>query len=242
MMYASSSVGQLNPGHRRLSQHFTSHLNNADMNYFRHWDRLIDLEKHAVSKDIAVKSWLIESSEREKTDGDSISSLVLDKSSLTTLINSEKSAANEDRVLLRFSKCSDTSQPINISNFECGNYVLLSTDTPFLAPKRVSTHKMHILKGCVVHISERCAEVSVSKRDVVHVKRLCEASNVGMKYRLDKDEFANGMGLLHQNLVNFLTLGKYRCASVVMFATLQTYQVPVRYTIILDRVLWSNTI
>jgi hypothetical protein len=101
---------------------------------------------------------------------------------------------------------------------------------------------MHILKGCVAHISERCAEVSVSKRDVVHVKRLCEASNVGMKYRLDKDEFANGMGLLHQNLVNFLTLGKYRCASVVMFATLQTYQVPVRYTIILDRVLWSNTI
>ena len=30
-----------------LSQHLTSHLNDTDLDYFRKWDRLIYLEKHA---------------------------------------------------------------------------------------------------------------------------------------------------------------------------------------------------
>jgi hypothetical protein len=211
-MYASSSIGQLNPGHRRLSQHFTSHLNEADLDYFRKWDRLIDLEKHAASNDSALKSWLIESSERERTDGNCISSLLLDKSSLMTPTDSKNGSANEDRATIRFTKCSEASQPTNISDIECGSYVLLSTDTPFLASKQVSTHKMHILKGFVTYIGEKGVEVSVSKRDIVHVRRLCETSDFEIKCRLDKDEFTNGMGLLYQNLVNFLTLGKYSYA------------------------------
>ena len=210
-MYASASIdsiGQLNTGHRQLSQHFTSHLNEADLDYFRKWNRLIDLERHAASKDTAVKSWLLDSADKESADGNCISSLLLDRSSLMTNDGTNKASANEERANLRFTKAASTL-PMNTIGFECGSYVLLSTDTPFLTPKREFSHKMHLLKGYVNQVTEHDIEISVSKRDVAHVRRLCEdSSNVALKFRLDKDEFSSGVGLLYQNLVNFLTLGK----------------------------------
>ena len=207
-MYASSSsdsVAQLHTGHRRLSLHFTSHLTNEDLDYFRKWDRLIDLEKHANSKDSAIKSWLIEAREKESSDGNCISSLLLDESNIMALASSK-----EERISLRFKRApNETKLSLLTSAIENGNYVLLSTDSPFLAKRRGYTHKMHILKGFITHIGDQRIEVSVSKRDLIHVKRLSEAcGNEELRFRLDKDEFSSGMGLLHQNLVNFLTLGE----------------------------------
>jgi hypothetical protein len=211
-MYASSDSAALNTGHRRLSEHFTSHLNDGDLIYFRKWDRLIDLERHASSKDTAIKSWLLRSGEKEAIDGNCISSLLLDKSSITTHIGSKTALEpREERTTLRFSRATNSVglTSINCLGFECGNYVLLSTDSPFLTPRRETTHKMHILKGFVVSIGEQEIEVSVAKRDINHIKRLCEAINTGLTFRLDKDEFSSSTGILYQNLVNFLTLGKW---------------------------------
>ena len=227
MMYASASIdsiGQLNTGHRQLSQHFTSHLNEADLDYFRKWDRLIDLERHVTSKDSAVKSWLLESAEKESADGNCISSLLFDRSSLMTNDAANKALASEERVNLRFTKAVSTP-PMNTLGFECGSYVLLSTDTPFLAPKRESTHKMHLLKGYVNQVAENGIEISVSKRDVTHIRRICaDSSNSTPLFRLDKDEFSSGTGLLYQNLVNFLTLGKqsFHCCLRACFFVLNT--------------------
>lgn len=208
MMYASSSNhAALLTGHRRLSQHFTSHLNDKDLDYFRKWDRLIDLERYAASSnDNTVKSWLEDSIEIESTDGTCISSLVLDMPSLMAL------DTNADRHILRFTRARNIISQIALDSlgFECGNYVLLSTDTSFFGPARGSHHKMHILKGFVTNIAGQGIDVSVSKRDLVHVKRLSEAStNRELTFRLDKDVFSSGMGLLYQNLLNFLTLGEY---------------------------------
>ena len=207
-MYASSSsasVAQLHTGHRRLSQHFTSHLTDMDLDYFRKWDRLIDLEKHANSKDSAIKSWLIEAREKESSDGNCISSLLLDKSSIT-----KSTSSSEQRVILRFKRApGEIKASLSTLAIESGNYVLLSTDSPFLATRRGSTQKMHILKGFITHIGDQSIDVSVSKRDTIHVIRLAEAcGNTELQFRLDKDEFSSGTGLLYQNLVNFLTLGE----------------------------------
>jgi hypothetical protein len=74
---------------------------------------------------------------------------------------------------------------------------------------------MHILKGFVEEVRDNEIDISVLKKDIVHVKRIVEIpSNGRAKFRLDKDQVSNGTGLLFQNLVNFLTLGK-RTAHVI---------------------------
>jgi len=210
MMYASSS-NDIQPGHHRLSRHFTSHLNEHDLDYFRKWDMLINLERQASLTENALKSWLVESREKE-SDGNCVSSLSLDNSSLMAQISSSNVLSNEDRATLHFFRTldTDTVRPIGTLSVERGSYVLLSTDTTLLASsKRGHLNKMHILKGYVVEMGEQSIDVSVSKRDIVHVKRLHDLyPNMQLQFRLDKDEFSGGFGLLYQNLVNFLTLGE----------------------------------
>ena len=91
MMYASadsagngqsSNVQRTSLSHRRLIDHFTSHLKREDLEYFWKWDHLIDLERHASPSDIA-KSWLYDSNEKETKDCRCISSMVLDKAHLS---------------------------------------------------------------------------------------------------------------------------------------------------------------
>ena len=220
MMYASSSsasANQLTTGHRRLAEHFTSHLNEADLTYFRHWDRLIDLERHASSKDKSTKSWLVKASEKEMADGDCISSLIADNLSLSADIST--ALPSEERANLRFMRSEDAEikTPLNALTFERGNFVVLSTDTFFSrnASRDSITPKMHILKGFVEEVRDNEIDISVLKKDIVHVKRIVEIpSNGRAKFRLDKDQVSNGTGLLFQNLVNFLTLGK-RTAHVI---------------------------
>eukprot|EP00804_Cyclotella_cryptica_P000970 CCRYP_012331-RB/>CCRYP_012331-RB protein AED:0.03 eAED:0.03 QI:95/1/1/1/1/1/10/663/1892 len=221
MMYASSSTDsnvQFDTDHRRLAQHFTSHLNGADLDYFRKWDRLIDLERHAHSNGNITKSWLRRSNEKERMDGNSISSLILDLSSLTQIEGQKSGPSSKDHVALRFGRACDAENkiPLHSLNVEVGNFVLLSTDSTLFSTKMHSQHrfhsaqqgkhKMHLSRGFVAQIREQDIDVSVSKNDIVHIKRCIDSSTERLKFRLDKDELSNGTGLLFQNLVNFLTL------------------------------------
>ena len=224
MMYAfSDSIlhGSNNSGHGRLVSHFTGHLDQADQEYFRKWDRLIDLERHASARDAVSKSWLFKSSEKEMRDGKCISSLVLDDVSLfaSGLSNqmfdiNDNCGNGEEDASIRFFRASDSKliTPLSTLNFDVGSTVIVSED----GTSSVSTmydkevrHRMYILRGIVSRIGDRDIHISVPKKDVVRLKRLVKngdgASSI-RKFRLDRDEHGGSFGLLYQNLVNFFTL------------------------------------
>ena len=224
MMYAfSDSVlhGSNNSGHGRLLSHFTGHLDQADLEYFRKWDRLIDLERHASARDAVSKSWLFKSSEKEMRDGKCISSLVLDDVSLfasglsVQMFDINDNCGNgEEDASIRFFRASDSKliTPLSALNFDVGSTVIVSENgTSFVSTiyDKEVRHRMYILTGIVTRIGDRDIHISVPKKDVVRLKRLVKngdgVSSI-RKFRLDRDEHGGSFGLLYQNLVNFFTL------------------------------------
>ena len=224
MMYAfSDSIlhGSNDSGHGRLLSHFTGHLDQADLEYFRKWDRLIDLEQHASARDAVSKSWLFKSSEKEMRDGKCISSLVLEDVSLFASglsdqmfeINDNCGNGEVDATIRFFRACdSKLITPLSTLNFDVGSTVIVSEDgTSFVSTMydKEMRHRMYILKGIVSRIGDRDIHISVPKKDVVRLKRLVKngdgVSSI-RKFRLDRDEHGGSFGLLYQNLVNFFTL------------------------------------
>ena len=125
MMYASSDKHKITTStsvtatpaknkHGKLLDHFTGHLQGAELEYFRNWDRLIDLEKHASAKDVISRAWLFGSAEKEMRDGKCISSLVLDEaysiSVDTKETTSSTNSGNEQDVSIRFVRSNDFTQ------------------------------------------------------------------------------------------------------------------------------------
>lgn len=235
MMYASADINSQNTcshaptlssnsGHKRLLDHFTGHLQGADLEYFCKWDMLIDLERHASSKNV-LSSWLYESDKKETKDGKCISSLVL--SEFVTEAGDvimEVDDGGEGDTLIRFVRSNDSSHttPLSNLNFEVGSHAIISEDcTSFQSQKDrngqlgAGRHNMHILRGAVVRIGEQVIDIAVPNKDVDRFKRLVKwgdcstliRSNADVKkFRLDKDEYVGLLGLLLQNLVNFFTL------------------------------------
>ena len=233
MMYASSDAANaldgsdgvplpsrgLNKEHARLRQHFTGHLDGADLAYFRKWDTLIDLERHATARDVVSKSWLRESHEKERLDGQCISSLVIDETRLSTvaaMIANPSTALSDipdEQVVVRFLRASDSPHCASLSSlsFEVGSYLIVSEDGTSFTPKA----RMYILRGSVVSIGEHSIEVNIPKKDIERLQRILkqsrsgsvtqEVTNFPKLFRLDKDKYGNSVGLLLQNLVNFFT-------------------------------------
>jgi len=233
MMYASSDKHKTTTStsitatpaknkHGKLLDHFTGHLQGAELEYFRNWDRLIDLEKHASAKDVISRAWLFESAEKEMRDGKCISSLVLDEAYSISVDTKETTSStnseNEQDVSIRFVRSNDSKQTTSLVSLsiEVGSYVIVSEDgTSFVsksspqgthnAQRRVVRQKkMHIMKGTVVKLGSQDIYISVPKKDVGRLTR--SPSNIPTKFRLDKDEYTGSVGLLLQNLVNFFTL------------------------------------
>ena len=76
MLYAATEAQDLD-NHRELLSQYTGKLEDGDLSYFREWDRLIDLEADASSKNIAT-AWLTDSKNLEVEKGESVSSLIFD--------------------------------------------------------------------------------------------------------------------------------------------------------------------
>lgn len=240
MMYASST--QLpndrstalsgTKKHERLLKHFTGHLKGADLEYFRKWDRLIDLERHASVKDVVSKSWLFESGEKEAKDGKCISSLVLDEAALAAALRESETAAGradsiddgDEDASIRFVRSNESAQQAPLTNLvvEVGSYVILSEDGAASSARSSGPkdglqlrgaavrNRMHILRGSVVSIGENSIDIAVRKKDALRLKRIYCSSHAKTErqtptFRLDKDEFGNSVGLLLQNLINFFT-------------------------------------
>ena len=140
--------------HAALLQHFTGHLDGAELQYFRDWDRLIDLEDNVRNHEI-TNAWLVPSVKRETLTGRCISSLVLhdgngsgnnnnnnndnDKSARSESIMQQPGGQNteeEHKRTITFRRSGDSvlKTPLNSLKLEIGNRLILSTDGTSIHP------------------------------------------------------------------------------------------------------------
>lgn len=203
-----SNVDSIQKTHGELLNHYTSHLTPEDLQYFREWDRLIDLEAFSSSNQKTIfTTWLSSSEVLEKEEAISISSLVLDQTRDTN---------NEDQVIIKFRRSSSTQHNTSLVDlkFETGSPVVLSTDTDLFQLQHTSTHKsltvdaqrknqLYILKGTVQHTYDMNIEVLASKADVE--KKLDPFVESNTIFRIDLDPVMYGIGTLRQNLLNLFT-------------------------------------
>lgn len=180
---------------KELFVRVTGHLSTADLEYFQKWDRLIDLEAlHSTSS--VAKSWLIPSEERERTTGRCISNLLFE------MVESQAASINSTTLLcFRRSDISTISTSFHHLEFESGSHVVLSTDTAtFISGKKEISH-MHIFRGILHRVTENRLFLMASNDDLKRIHKI-SSKNVGVLFRLDRDEVATGVGTLRQNLIN----------------------------------------
>lgn len=204
---AASNAPRSSIPHRRLLDHFTGHLNGTELDYFRKWDRLIDLERHASPSDIA-KSWQYESNEKEAKDGKCISSMILDETHLPTTLVKTNASGGDETATVRFRRSVDgkVKQPITNLHFEVGAYVIVRTDEASLsAQKKRSGSSYHargqrilIFRGTVASLSEESIDILLQQKDISRLRP--KDGSKKSKFRIDRDELSNGAGLLLQNL------------------------------------------
>lgn len=201
---SSINAPRTNLPHRQLIDHFTGHLKGTDLEYFRKWDRLIDLERHASPSDIA-KSWLYDSDEKERKDGRCISSMMLDETHLSAALVKKSDSGIDGDATMRFRRSSESKsskQPITNLHFEKGTYVIIRTDEASFSAQRFqqSNIKCHtkrrrilIFRGTVASATETSIDLVLQQKDI---SRLSSKT----LFRIDRDELSNGAGLLLQNL------------------------------------------
>ena len=232
MMYAAAAsdrsdgtdaaAGDKGGGHGRLLEHFAGHLSGPDLDYFRRWDRLIDLERHACAADgsaAAARWW------PGGGGGDSVPPLVLDEA------NDGLEGDGDGDALVRFRRRDGDGSPggggrpsLADAGLDAGSYCVISSERrgdgasplsggrPGAATAR-SGGTRHLIRASVAAVRPDSVDVSVQRKDVGRLRRLAgRAGRDGggttgrATFRIDRDETSNGAGLLLQNLVNFFTL------------------------------------
>ena len=233
---AGSNAHRSSIPHRHLLDHFTGHLNGTELDYFRKWDRLIDLERHASPSDIA-KSWLYDSNDKEAKDGRCISSMILDETHLPTTLVKTNASGGDETVTVRFRRSVDGKVKQSITNlhFELGAYVIVRTDEASLsAQKKRPGNSYHargqrilIFRGTVASVSEESIDILLQQKDISRLRP--KDGSKKSKFRIDRDELSNGAGLLLQNLgkpVSFLFLSLLfgQSPSTIIFSHVCTFQ------------------
>ncbi|KAG7346830.1 DNA helicase [Nitzschia inconspicua] len=207
MLYAAAGSKSVYHNHHELLAQFTSHLSPEDFDYFRKWDRLIDIESDATSAG-ATTAWLTDSRIREDT-GDAICGLLLDQMASTV----EKNQMTATICLYR--RESSQHNPLNSLGFSSGSNVIVSTDATLensltensqVIPLR---HYMHLVKGFVDRIDGERVFISCKstelRRIVELVRRQQQAAECDVFFRIDKSTNSIGTGTLRWNLINFLS-------------------------------------
>lgn len=212
MYHASDAVdgpaAVLTGDHSQLLSHFAGHLTGTDLDYFRKWDRLVDLERHACAKDgTKTAAWL----SGPKEGGGCITSLVLDGE-----YNGGRGGDGDEDAIVRLRRPTDGNPAPSLADvgLEAGSYCVVSSerqdvDETLDGRRRVEAatvknrKTVHLLRAKVASVRPDSVELSVPRKDVGRLVRLASANAT---FRIDRDEMSNGTGLLLQNLVNFFTL------------------------------------
>lgn len=236
MLYANSEteakdLSGVRKSHGELMAKFTGQLLPGDLDYFRKWDRLIDMEAHASVGNIAT-AWLVDSQKREKATGESLSSLVYDGAS---------PSQEGSGVLLRFRRSSDFLNQTKLESISIGkgSQVVISTDgnafddsqsdpkleyTNTQREQKKFRHHMNVIRGYLEEAKADEVVVSAKREDLDRVRHMCSrykkfsngAGQAALMFRVDKDNSAVGIGTLRQNLINLFTADYARNSKEVL--------------------------
>lgn len=220
--------------HADVLDRFTGQLIEEDLEYFRAWDRLIDLEADATNQSIA-EAWLETSAKRERSTGKCVSALAYQpQPSQADNLPDEDSVAF---IIFERSPHATLRTPLSSLNLQKGCYVTCSTDATSLDAQsfgRVSMsearsgreqapfrHQMKIFRATVDHIDEEKITIRSSGSSVARLNDLViryrqsslieiNGSPTGkeLEFRLDVDNSFSQMGTLRMNLIDLLTKDK----------------------------------
>lgn len=222
-----------NTYHPDVVGQLTGHLNDADVQYFMEWDRMIDLEAKEANQNI-TQHWLKPAAERERQTGLCISSLEWDSKFV------DSTPRNDARTTLRFFRTNTMSMTagsqmsshnhsgLSTLKIESGHHIVVGTDGCMYSSEnklrpRFRRHKMHIVRGTVTAVSEHSICVLTSIGESLHLKEIVTTwaqnnppiDDIGRHitalhenvcyFRMDKDEIMSGTGTLRQNLIKLFT-------------------------------------
>jgi hypothetical protein len=219
---AADPTSAVRQSHNELLSKFTGQLKDDDLAYFRDWDRLVDLEADAGKSSVATP-WLVDSCDREKEKGESVSALVYDRG--------EPSDGSRLLIAFRRSAQSQLKAPLNSLSLSKGCRVIVSTDgTSLDSSQSESTapnsklhrtrskfkHQMHVIRGTLERVDADGLFVSAGRDDLDRVRGLVarhrnlsenssDSGSSQLLFRMDKDNSSVGIGTLRQNLINLFT-------------------------------------
>jgi len=218
MLYAASDSAAELDGHSDLLVQFTGHLKSDDLDYFRKWDRLIDIEADSSTTKTST-SWLVNSHAREMENGESISGIIFDAISSRKMSNTH--------ALVCFVRNVDASSQSSLENLNIarGSHIIVSTDGATLDQSDTSIpmirqfhNHMSIAKGYIDRIEDDKVYISTTYDEMDRIKilvgRYYDTTREGiksngisnsLKFRIDKTQNSVGTGTLRWNLINFLT-------------------------------------
>lgn len=192
------------------------HLDSRHAEFFKKWDSLLTMEEKDMMK-FRRELWTMVSKERESL-GRCFSEVVIDPGSAYE----DESGSKINRYRYTFVKPKASSsfsftesqitlgEPIVISD-EKGHFALANGYVVRISPKRISVAVDRRLHNARVRCKDFDPERNQSFKGIMEVGQNKGSSSADMEdpenpmvYRLDKDEFSNGMATVRNNLVSLM--------------------------------------
>lgn len=192
------------------------HLDSRHADFFKKWDGLLTMEEKDMMR-FRRELWTMLSKEREAL-GRCFSEVTIDPGSAYE----DESGSKINRYRYTFVKPKSSpnfsftesqitvGEPIVISD-EKGHFALANGYVVRISPKRISVAVDRRLHNARVRCKEFDAERNQSFRGMMEVGQSSSSSPADMEdpenpmvYRLDKDEFSNGMATIRNNLVSLM--------------------------------------
>ncbi|KAF7716942.1 Uncharacterized protein PECH_000665 [Penicillium ucsense] len=198
---------------------FTRHLNEGDRDFFRKWDDLLTKEESNLIK-FKRELWTLLSDERESL-GRCFGDVVLD--SRTVFEDQNGSRINRFRYTFRKRSTSPSFSFLE-SQIAVGDPIVVSDEKGHFALANgyiTHVHSSHITVAVDRRLHEARAKTvgfdpvsNQSFRGIMEVGKdgLSELANPEeqMTYRIDKDEFSNGMAIVRNNLICMMDKDLYQ--------------------------------
>jgi hypothetical protein len=235
-MNAEGNQKDVQRSHKDILEQYTGHLSDNELEYFRTWDRLIDLEADATKSSVA-EAWLEKSEDLERRNGKSISSLTYIPRILQQNERSQEEGLQEEQlvafIVFERSTSSVLRTPLSKLKLQSGTFVTCSSDCTSqdvlqakysLKPSvrqgnRAFRHQMKVFRGTVERtegdnkVVIRTSEASIGRmNDLVERFKnstpVTTSSSPELLFRIDHDDSYSINGTLRRNVLDLLTKDK----------------------------------
>jgi DNA replication ATP-dependent helicase Dna2 len=202
MLYAASGSATDTSKHSELMSQFTGHLHRTDLEYFRTWDRLIDIEADSTS---TVARYL-EPKRFEQQEG-SVFGLVFDRRA------SYCDSNGRDAIVCFHQPVGTQNNPVDTTigaNVVVSTEALLTDETTSPPKNKIKFRRQsHVLKGTVNQSDGSRVSISCTSAEFALVEELVRRHHQDtlseLCFCIDTHARSVGTGILRWNLVNFLT-------------------------------------